>query len=318
MTAAERLAVIPQPAERPTVILPRGYPGAGKTTLYKRLQVDGRSLARVSRDDARMMLFGVATDLSFRQEQSITRAERAQAAALLDAGMSVYVDAMHLRARWARQWADFAAVHGADFQVIDLDTPVDECVRRDAERGAAGGRMVGEKVIRGLAKKYPRKSWPEIVASPDLFFYPMPYEPDGSLPQAWICDIDGTLARMTGRNPYDFTRVHEDAPIAHMVTVLRKLAEDSVIVLLSGRDESSRSVTESWLRDNAIPFSELHMRADEDGRPDYLMKYELFDQRIRGRFHVLGVFDDRLSVCRMWDRLGVPLMRLGRPDQDDF
>lgn len=318
MTAFERLAVLPQPADKLTVWLPRGYPGSGKSTLFAQLQADHPSLARVSRDDARATLFSAAGALPFQQEQIITKAERAQAAALLDAGYSVYVDAMNLRPQWARKWADFAALHGAEFRVIDLDTSVDECVRRDAARGAAGGRMVGEDVIRGIAKRFPRKGWPTITASPDLFFFPAPYVPDESLPPAWIFDIDGTLARMTGRNPYDFARVHEDVPIEHTAMVARKLAEDSTIVLLSGRDESSRSVTEPWLRDNKIPFAELHMRSDDDKRPDYLMKYELFDLRLRNRFRVLGVFDDRLSVCRMWDRLGVPLMRLGRPDEDDF
>ncbi|BAD58801.1 AAA family ATPase [Nocardia farcinica] len=304
---------------RPRVILPRGYPGSGKSTLYTRLKEADPLLARVSRDDARMALFGQSGMLTPQQEEIISKAERAQAAALLDAGYDVYVDATNLRLKWARGWADFAALHGAEFQVIDLDTPVDECIRRDAERAAAGGRAVGKVAIEALAKRFPRRHWPTITASPDLFFYPTPYVPDETLPPAWIVDVDGTLAdKAPGRGIYDYTRVFEDIPIAHTVEVVRKLAADAAIVILSGRDDDSRTVTADWLTANGVPFTELRMRATGDKRPDYLVKYGIFDQQIRDRYRVLGVFDDRLSVCRMWDRLGVPLMRLGRPDQDDF
>ncbi|MGY1946600.1 phosphatase domain-containing protein [Nocardia asiatica] len=314
----ETVAVIPDP-DRPTVWLPRGWPGAGKSSLYEQMKADNPRLARVSRDDARAHLFGETGRLSFEQEEVISRAERAQADALIKAGYDVFVDAMNLRLKWARGWADFAALRGAHFKVIDLDTSVDECVRRDAARGFMGGRMVGEERIRELAKRFPRKSWPVVEPSPDLFFRPTPYVPDETLPAAWIVDVDGTLAdKAPDRDIYDYSRVHEDIPIRHTVEVVRKLAVDSQIIILSGRDDDCRDVTATWLTAQGVPFSELHMRATGDKRPDYLVKSEIFDTRIRDRFHVLGMFDDRLSVCRMWHRMGLPLMRLGIPDQDDF
>ncbi|WP_063023870.1 phosphatase domain-containing protein [Nocardia niwae] len=234
-------------------------------------------------------------------------------------GYDVFIDAMNLRKKWAQGWADFAALRGADFQVIDLDTAVDECVRRDAARGAAGGRSVGEAAIRELAKRFPRKQWPKIEPSPDLFFFPEVYVPDESLPPAWIADVDGTVAeKAPDRDIYDYARVHEDIPIAHTVTVVQKLAADSAIIVLSGRTDDCRTETADWLRANGVPFTELHMRRTGDMRPDYKVKSEIFDQHIRNRFRVLGVFDDRLSVCRAWSRMGLPLMRLGKPDHDDF
>ncbi len=166
-----------------------------------------------------------------------------------------------------------------------------------------------------MALTAPKNSPPGVVGP---VFQPALYVPDASRPPAWLCDIDGTVARTTGRSPYDLTRVHEDVPIEHTVTILRKLAVDSTIVLVSGRQEKSRTVTQEWLRAHGVPFDLLLMRADGDGRPDFQVKYELFDQHVRSRFYVLGVFDDRLSVCRMWAEIGIPLLRLGVPDHDDF
>ncbi|MFC4128886.1 phosphatase domain-containing protein [Nocardia rhizosphaerae] len=318
MIATELVDVIPAP-KRPRVILPRGIPGSGKSTLYRKMRLDNPKLARVSRDDMRATLFAAEGRLTHAQEEIISKAERAQAAALLDAGYSVFVDAMNLRTQWTRGWANFAALHGADIEVIDLDTPVDECVRRDAARGAAGGRSVGEDTIRALAKKFPRKNWAKVEPSPDLHFYPEPYVPNPSLPPAWIVDVDGTLAeKHPERGIYDYTQVHRDIPIAHTIQVVQKLAIDSAIIVLSGRDSDCLTQTADWLLASGVMFTELHLRLAGDKRPDYLVKYELFNERLRDRFHILGAFDDRLQVCRLWHRLGVPLLRLGVPDRDDF
>ncbi|MFE7744384.1 AAA family ATPase [Nocardia sp. NPDC057455] len=307
------------PVTSPKIVIPRGWPRSGKTELYAKLRAENPMLARVSRDDTRATLFAEHGVLEYEQEQLISRVERTQAEELLKNGYDVYVDALNLRKKWAEGWADFAVQHGVNYEVIDLDTDVEECVRRDKSSGEAGGRTVGEAAIREIAKRFPRKTWPTITPSsgsgPEL----VPYVPDESLPPAWICDIDGTLARKApDRDIYDLTRVHEDIPIAHMVEIIRKLAADSAIVLLSGRDDSSRAVTEQWLRANGIPFTELHMRRAGDLRRDDTVKLELFNAHLRDRFQILGAFDDRLQVCRLWAALNVPLLRLGIPDHDDF
>ncbi|MFE2994115.1 AAA family ATPase [Nocardia sp. NPDC059246] len=316
MTTTLLADVIAAP-RRPKVYVPRGYPGAGKSTLYSRMRADNPRLARVSRDDARASLFGAHGRLDPAQEEIITKAERAQAKALLAAGYDVFVDAMNLRAYWARGWANFAALNGADFEVINLAATVDECVARDHERAAAGGRSVGEEAIRALGRKFPRSKWPEITPSPDLFFYPRAYVPDESLPPAWIFDIDGTLARMVTRGPHEYDRVGEDEPNPHVVAIAQKLAPHAAILQLTGRPEWCRTATANWLQRVAAPSTEMHMRADGDKRPDYIAKNELFD-KVRDRYRILGVFDDRLQVCRLWHRLGVPLLRAGIPDHDDF
>ncbi|CAG7636575.1 hypothetical protein E143388_07808 [Rhodococcus opacus] len=59
------------------------------------------------------------------------------------------LDPLHLVA-----WKEFLAPFGVPVVVVDVPTPVDECIRRDRERGAKGGRQVGEEVIRMLAARY--------------------------------------------------------------------------------------------------------------------------------------------------------------------
>jgi hypothetical protein len=63
----------------------------------------------------------------------------------------------------------------------------------------------------------------------------------------------------------------------------------------------------------------LLMRAANDRRRDSLVKRELYDQHVAGRYSVLAVFDDRAQVIReCWGQLGLPVFRCGVIDQDEF
>lgn len=149
------------------LIITRGLPASGKTTWAKELIAEtGSGTVRVNRDDLRASLFGIEGIGTFEQEQTITVAQKAAVRELLRAGVNVIVDDTNLRAKYARAWADLAVQEGAGFSVYDMGTPVDECVKRDAQRGAQGGRTVGEKVIRELGKKFPIKSWKPVTPTP--------------------------------------------------------------------------------------------------------------------------------------------------------
>jgi hypothetical protein len=44
-----------------------------------------------------------------------------------------------------------------------------------------------------------------------------------SLESVIIVDIDGTIAKMNGRSPYDITRVSEDLPIWDIINLVKLL-----------------------------------------------------------------------------------------------
>jgi hypothetical protein len=133
-----------------------------------------------------------------------------------------------------------------------------------------------------------------------------PYVPDTSLPRAVIFDIDGTLAHMNGRSPYDPSKYHEDT----VDDLLRDLIwhyDDAgwQIILLSGRDDTYRDTTQQWLWRNGVPTFPLYMRPSEDKRSDDIVKSELFDEHVAPFYYVTHVFDDRDRVVKMWRAKGV-------------
>lgn len=56
------------------------------------------------------------------------------------------------------------------------------------------------------------------------------------------------------------------------------------------------------------------MRPAGDSRKDAIVKREIFDQEIRDRWRVIGVFDDRQQVVRMWRALGLTVFQVAEGD----
>jgi hypothetical protein len=94
-------------------------------------------------------------------------------------------------------------------------------------------------------------------------------------------------------------KVADDKPNPNVIKLVWTLADQFNIVFMSGREDRCREDTEFWLADNVtegIMGYDLYMRTTGDHRPDYIIKGELFDQHIRGRYNVIGVLDDRNQV----------------------
>jgi predicted kinase len=294
------------------LLITRGLPASGKTTFARKLQPQ---VVRVNRDDLRRMLHGRRL-LTQWAEGQVTAVQRAAVEALLRAHADVIVDDTNLRAKTVREWAELAAKCHATFEVHDFtDVELDECLRRDA--GRPDDERVGEEGIRRMHARYlAGRNLPLPVPFVEPGGPGVIYEPDRELPPAVLVDIDGTVALMNGRSPYDMTRVGEDVPNHAVVAAVRAMhAAGNAIVFCSGRDDSCRDETEAWLDLYVgVPYEGLFMRAFGDSRKDAIVKREIFDGEIRDRWRVIGVFDDRQQVVRMWRALGLTVFQVAEGD----
>lgn len=298
------------------LVITRGYPASGKTTWARKwVAEDSENRARVNRDDLRASLFGGAGVLDFALENRVSLAQRSQVEAFLRAGVSVVVDDTNLRLKFARAWADLAVTLGAEFSVIDFATTADECVARDVEREAAGGRAVGEPAIRGMAAKFPLGRWPAVEPSKLDPVEARRYEGTPGGERTWIVDIDGTLANHNGRSPYDTSKYHEDLPFPVVRDLVGTIARSGqLVVVTSGRDDDFRDVTTAWLREHDVAYDFLFMRPAGDRRPDHVVKAELFWEHIAPKFDVQGCIDDRDRVVAMWRSMGLTCLQVAEGD----
>lgn len=292
------------------VVILRGPPASGKTTYAKKWVTVTPNRGRVSRDDIRLSMFGRYWDVD---EQLVTKIQDAQIEALLSAGKDVIVDATNLRARNVKALMQLAVKHDATVRFQDFNIPYELAVFRDGQRLARGERAVGPKVIKSFFDRFIRKGeFPSIpvveLAQPK--YTPYVYTP--GLPSCIIVDIDGTLAHMTDRGPYDTSRYHTDEldeTIARIVRAWDRYNECHVI-LLSGRSEDFRKVTGEWVAGSGVFYDRLYMRPSGDLRNDAIIKDELFEKYIAGRFNVDFVLDDRQRVVEMWRAKGLKCLQV--------
>ncbi|GHJ93393.1 hypothetical protein SNE510_29120 [Streptomyces sp. NE5-10] len=294
----------------PVVHVMTGLPASGKTTAARALQErsEGR-MRRVNLDDLRTMLDLPSGDRRSRaHEQTVLDIQDVAVRGAVDDGFDVVVDNTHLTPHIPRRLKAALTGREATFVVHDFTAvPTDECVRRDAARE----RPVGEEIIRVLAQKHAkaiRGGWRLTADWLNDRPAATPYVPDPTLPTAVLCDIDGTLALRGDRGPYDFSRCDLDLPNVSVRDALRafRCAHRDRVVLLSGRSEDHRALTEAWLERYEVPYDELWMRASGDGRSDGIVKAELFDAHVRHRYAVRVSLDDRDRVVAVWRRMGLP------------
>jgi hypothetical protein len=129
-----------------------------------------------------------------------------------------------------------------------------------------------------------------------------------------ICDIDGTLALLGDRDRYDPTTGEDllNNPIANILKVYNNQNLFPVeLVLVSGREDKYRDITEKWLTKHGIThYKGLYMRKTGDFRKDTIVKKELYEKYIKGKYDVLFVLDDRDQVVRMWRDEGLTCLQV--------
>src|SRR5690606_5780012 len=158
------------------------------------------------------------------------------------------------------------------------------------------------------------------------------YVPPPNSERVILVDIDGTVAKMNGRSPYDMTRGSEDSPncpLIYTVTALRTYSiapgfasarhepcPHGTAGWLTGPHEPRRAEPGGWRREETeTPQITLFMRADGDGRKDSIVKRELFDKHIRHVYDVEFVLDDRQQVVDMWrNDLGLTVFQVAPGD----
>jgi tRNA uridine 5-carbamoylmethylation protein Kti12 len=283
------------------LVMMKGLPASGKTTKAKELVAEGNTV-RVNKDLLRKMLH---FDKFTGKNEGITRdVEKLIAKELLSRNLRVIVDDTNLSQGHHDYWCNVAKETGSSFEVMEiLETP-HTCILRDSKREDG----VGAHVIVGMAMQYY-----DLYADKNIV----------------ICDIDGTIANIDHRLHYvsgekkDWKSFFEHASEdAYREDVIDMVLEEKVkhstdtttarLFFVSGRPETYRKETEQWIS-NSHKFGEwfLFMRGANDSRPDTEVKREIYGKYF-SKTSVVKVFDDRPRVIRMWKKLGLDVVDVGK------
>ena len=274
------------------VILTRGLPASGKTTYATEQAVaSGHRTKIVSKDNLRAMLDGGIW--SKENEKYILHVRDILITDAIRHGYDVIVDDTNLAPIHEER---IRATVGKDANVRIEDfahVPPEECIARDLKRD---GGHVGEAVIRKMYNQYLRPA-PPVVAR------------DDGMPDAVICDMDGTLALFGDANPFDRDFFADELNPA-VAAILRNRPLDEELIIVSGRNDKFEAVTRRWLARYKLSPDRLYMRRDGDYRKDFVVKEEIYHKKIGGIYNVVFVLDDRSSVVQLWRSLGLVCMQV--------
>jgi predicted kinase len=315
------------------VLILAGLSGSGKSTFARRFCSENPNWLRVNRDDLRRSLLPVSLGeywktWSDRDKDRIeTLVNELQQTAILEGltrGWHVLIDNTNLKLSY---FNEFRKLLSQRFDKVEvryalIDAPIEECIRRDKARPDS----VGEEGIRRQAEQLSvlKKNFyfqTEILTRSPAFQRKQDDRNAGSsLPRCVLVDIDGTVAAMGNRSPFDWHKVGVDAPKWPIIRLVQALRTSGyTIIFFSGRDAVCRPETTAWLNQHFGWEStdyELFMRPKNDNRKDSIVKHELFDEHIAGRYYVELVVDDRQQVVDMWRRtLGLTCVQV---DYGDF
>lgn len=275
------------------IIMTRGLPASGKST-WAREQVlaGGGFVKRVNKDELRAMVD--ASKHSNEREDEIVGIRDTLVERWVKQGKTVIVDDTNLHPSHEERLRELATQLGVEFQIKDFThVSFDTCLQRNRER---------------------ERQVPELWMFREWERYIKPTQDKASQPyDAVICDLDGTLALLNGRSPYDASTCENDLLNEVVRDIWDAFPKDEYMkILVSGRSDKHREQTERWLTRNWISYHALYMRKDGDNRDDRIVKREIYDEKVRGMWHVKAVIDDRPKVIRMWQYdLGLPVINVG-------
>ena len=151
--------------------------------------------------------------------------------------------------------------------------------------------------------------------------------------RAVIFDLDGTIFDPSHRLHHldgekDWKAFHdgmdEDTLFEAVAELARILYRASVagcgidaVLLVTARhdDPKYKRMTEEALLLHDIPYHKLYMRANNDTRPDHMVKADILQQILDEGYEPMLAVDDRPSIIEMWRAHGITALQCAPDDQ---
>lgn len=322
------------------IILTKGLPASGKSTWAKKMIRQSNNFKRINKDDLRMMIDDSVW--SENHEKFILNIRDYIVGEALRKDKNIIIDDTNFEDKHFDRMCEIAQNQNRNISVREMYFPVDINVALERNSKREGTARVPDEIIYRMFNKYiDGRNVKERAETFTKYDGPPVVKKFTNLPKAIICDLDGTLAIINDRSPFDASRCERDIlnkPIADLV--MDKYKVGFKIIFVSGRDDQFESQTRRFIDNHLIiekrecpmfyvgdslmegeekiTFEsisyDLHMRKTGDSRKDFIVKREIYDELIKDKYDVEFVIDDRPSVVRMWRSLGLLVLQLNHQE----
>ena len=141
---------------------------------------------------------------------------------------------------------------------------------------------------------------------------------ENGITECIILDLDGTLCNVDHRVEYALTKQYDefhsrlsgDKPNPAVQAIIRLLAVNLNILVVTGRNAKWRTQTERWLTKHGIIVDDLLMRPDDDFTKDHELKLLMIERHFGSKEAVLKnvvmALEDRDQVVEAFRNYGIP------------
>lgn len=287
------------------LILTVGCPGSGKSTWAQEYCKTRPGWYVVNRDNIRVGLMGITARNEYKyskaREKLVTEIMEDQILTIMakESTKGVIVADTNLNEDRRSVFKIYSESNNWSYFEQVFDVPWLELLKRNTYRGEGA---VPLDVLRQMFWKFCEYQKKPV------------YDGTPGKPKAVIFDVDGTLAKMVGRSPYDLEKCDTDI-MNPMVVELSKMyhKQGYAIIVVSGRESGTAEepmkyyhMTRHWVENLAeVPLEMQCQREQGDSRSDMIVKEEIFWNKIAPHYDVKLAVDDRNSVVEMWRRIGL-------------
>lgn len=283
------------------LILTVGVSGSGKSTFAEEL-TETEGFVEINRDTIRFTQIvdngGVKDWTKYKftkaREDLVTAIQVEQFETAAREGKPIVVSDTNLNEKYINFWTKHAEKAGYTVELEYFDVTWKDAVARAANRPGGVDYSVLNRQFLAYWKMRGGFKAPEHK---------------GNKPKAVIIDVDGTVASMNGRSPYDWDRVGEDNPRTEVIVMVRALiANGHYPIFLSGRSGVCYEATYQWILQNVMLNDNnftLLMREPGSMRPDTEVKLEIYRDIVAPEWDVTIAIDDRPCIVRLWYTLGI-------------
>ena len=290
------------------LILTRGIQGSGKSTWARQwVEEDPENRVRINNDDIRNMLgkYWVTS-----RENLVSSIKKNMAEEAINRGYDIVVDNMNLNPKEILFWKRIVDENNKDvdsykyeIEYKDFFISLEECIRRDAMRP----NPIGEKVIRETWKRYKH-----FIQTTEVERHVDKMRRYTGKPKCIVIDMDSTMCFNVTKRPWFGEGAAEgminDVPNTGMCDMIRKLQEDFVIVVATGRDTTQEAVTKEWLAKQGINADEFYFRTNKDYRKGVVVKKEQIEA-ILEKYDIVAIFDDCEPIVDMYREMGLTVLQ---------
>lgn len=281
-----------------------GISCSGKSTYAKELlQKEKGKWVEVNRDNVRFTVLGASTwsdyKFSHGNESLVSSVCWGQVLAAKESGKNVIVSDTNLNPKYRDKLIRDLSKEGFKVHIKDVEISLEEAWKRDSLRlNGVGPSIIYNQYQQWLDYKGIKK-----------------YHPKEGLLDAVVFDIDGTLAQMQGRTPFEWAKVYQDLPRPEIISMLKGYQlQGYSVVLASGRDGCCEDLTKLWLEEVAeVDWDDFFIRPVGNTEKDTVIKERMLWDDITPKYNVVAWVDDRPVVCRKLRELGVNVIQVADP-----